>query len=213
MGVLRVDHPDIETFIAVKNDTQKLNNFNISVGITESFMEALNSGSLYDLINPRNGKTVKSISAQKLFDQLVTAAWQTGEPGIIFLDRMNRDNPIPGLGVIEATNPCGEQPLLPYECCTLGSINLFKMVDQGRVAIDRLKHTVWDAVHFLDNVIDINNYPLPEIEQISKGNRKIGLGVMGFADMLIELGIGYDSEEALEQALVPFDRLGVPSLL
>ena len=200
MGVLRVDHPDIETFIAVKNDTRKLNNFNISVGITESYMAALNSGSLYDLINPRNGKTVKSISAQKLFDQLVTAAWQTGEPGIIFLDRVNQDNPTPGLGVIEATNPCGEQPLLPYESCTLGSINLLKMVDRGRIVFDRLKRTVWDAVHFLDNVIDINNYPLPEIEQFSKGNRKIGLGVMGFADMLIELGIAYDSDEALDQA-------------
>jgi ribonucleoside-diphosphate reductase alpha chain len=200
MGVLKVDHPDIEAFIATKNDLCQLNNFNVSVGLTRQFMKALDSGGLYDLINPRNGKTVNCISAQKVFDCIVDAAWQTGEPGILFLDRVNQDNPTPQLGDIEATNPCGEQPLLPFESCTLGSINLLKMVHHGQLNFDRLKKTVWDAVHFLDNVIDVNNYPLAEIEQISKANRKIGLGVMGFADMLIALGIAYDSEDALQQA-------------
>jgi ribonucleoside-diphosphate reductase alpha chain len=200
MGVLRVDHPDIEAFIGSKNDLEQLNNFNVSVGLTQQFMNALDSGGLYDLINPRNGKTIRCLSAQQVFDRIVDFAWQTGEPGIIFLDRMNQDNPTPQLGDIEATNPCGEQPLLPYESCTLGSINLFKMVDEGQLNFKRLKEAVWEAVHFLDNVIDVNNYPLVEIEQISKGNRKIGLGVMGFADMLIAMGIAYDSEGALKQA-------------
>jgi ribonucleoside-diphosphate reductase alpha chain len=200
MGVLRVDHPDIESFIAVKNDLTQLNNFNISVGLTKRFMEALASGSFYDLINPRNGKTAKCVSAQVVFDRIVDSAWKTGEPGILFLDRINQDNPTPQLGKIDATNPCGEQPLLPNESCTLGSINLLKMVQKGQLHLKRLKKTVWDAVHFLDNVIDVNNYPLTEIEQTSKGNRKIGLGVMGFADMLVALGIPYDSNDALNQA-------------
>ncbi len=204
MGILRVDHPDIESFIALKNDTRRLNNFNISVAITQNFMDALNNesdkDSEYDLINPRTGQTVRRVSAKKIFDEIVNSAWLTGEPGIIFIDRINRDNPVPHLGDIEATNPCGEQPLLPYESCTLGSINLSAMVSGKAINYNRLKKTVHDAVHFLDNVIEINKYPLDRIEKMSRGTRKIGLGIMGFADMLIKLSISYDSQEAVSEA-------------
>ena len=200
MGVLRVDHPDIEAFIQSKNEADKLTNFNISVGLTENFIEAYLKDTDYDLINPRTGKTVKRISATSVFDLIVSCAWRTGEPGVLFLDHINRDNPTPHLGAIEATNPCGEQPLLPFESCTLGSINLSKMVVSGKLQLNRLKRTVTDAVHFLDNVIEINRYPLPQIEKMSKQTRKIGLGVMGFADMLIKLGIPYDSDDAVAQA-------------
>ncbi|MCG2830372.1 MAG: vitamin B12-dependent ribonucleotide reductase [Desulfobacteraceae bacterium] len=200
MGVLRVDHPDIEAFIESKNDLGRLNNFNISVALTKTFMDSLEKDSDYDFVNPRTGQVVKRISARNIFDMIVSSAWQTGEPGIIFIDRINENNPTPLLGEIEATNPCGEQPLLPYESCTLGSINLLNMVTRNTVNKKRLKRTVHSAVHFLDNVIEINKYPLSRIEEISKGTRKIGLGVMGFADMLIKMGIPYDSDEAVSQA-------------
>jgi ribonucleoside-diphosphate reductase alpha chain len=203
MAILRVDHPDIVEFITAKLDTSILTNFNISVGITEDFMRAAEADAEYDLINPRTRKVVKRMRAREVFDLIVNGAWSTGEPGIVFLDRLNQGNPTPELGEIESTNPCGEQPLLAYEACNLGSINLAKFVVPGRPpAIDftRLERVVRTAVRFLDNVIDVNHYPLDKIGDMARANRKIGLGVMGFADLLLRLGIPYDSEEGLAVA-------------
>ena len=204
MGILHVTHPDILDFIKSKEDGQNLNNFNISVAVTQDFMERVTQGGDYDLVNPRTGQATQSLNARDVFDKLVEMAWQTGDPGLVFLDMINRDNPNPQLGTIESTNPCGEQPLLPYESCNLASINLARMVqsDGQGLVIDweRLARVVGTAVHLLDNVIDMNEYPIPEIEEMSKKTRRIGLGVMGFADLLIQLEIRYDSEEALEVA-------------
>ncbi|MEE4354561.1 MAG: vitamin B12-dependent ribonucleotide reductase [Desulfatiglans sp.] len=204
MAILRVDHPDIMEFIHCKRDNEALNNFNISVGITDAFMEAVRNRGPYDIIDPRNHESAGEQDALEVYQALIRQAWENGDPGILFLDRTNRDNPTPALGEIESTNPCGEQPLLPMEACNLGSINLAKFVveDEGRrgVDYDSLKEVLWATVRFLDDTIDMSRYPIDEIEKMVKGNRKIGLGVMGFADMLYQLEIPYNSEEALQVA-------------
>lgn len=230
MGILRIDHPDILDFIRIKRAEGELTNFNISVAVTDAFMNALKNDSEYDLINPRNKAVIGKIKARDVFDEIVKSAWETGDPGLVFIDRINRDNPTPRIGNIESTNPCGEQPLLPYEACILGSINLSKYVKQSAIKIsiskkhesnplspplvkqqidfDSLSQDIKTAVRFLDNSIDANKYPLPDIEAMHKGNRKIGLGVMGWADMLILLGIPYNQKKAfrLARELMKFIR-------
>jgi ribonucleoside-diphosphate reductase alpha chain len=222
MGILRIDHPDILEFIKIKRHEEELLNFNISISVTDAFMEALKNDSGYDLINPRSNQVGGRLRAKDVFNEIVESAWETGDPGLVFIDRINRDNPTPQLGKIESTNPCGEQPLLPYESCVLGSINLVKVVKEVRsqspqatrrggkseVRSEEKNEIDWDllanlvhlGVRFLDNAIDVNKYPVPEIEKMHKGNRKIGLGVMGWADMLIKLGIRYDSPTAYKLA-------------
>ncbi len=201
MGILRIDHPDILDFIDCKANNNEINNFNISVGLTERFMEAVEQDADYDLIDPHTKEPVSKLNARTVFDHIVDAAWHNGEPGIIFLDRLNRDNVVPSQGEIESTNPCGEQPLLPYESCNLGSVNLIKMLKtvNGKQEFDwdKLEVTVKNAVHFLDNVIDANKYPLANIDHVTKQTRKIGLGVMGWADSLLLMEIPYNSDEAI----------------
>jgi ribonucleoside-diphosphate reductase alpha chain len=200
MAVLHTSHPDIEAFIQAKQDDGQLCNFNLSVAMDDLFLQCLTSGRDYPLIHPRTGVSVGSKSADKILEMIAEAAWKTGDPGILFIDRINRANPTPGMGKLEATNPCGEQPLLPYECCTLGSINLTKIIAGDTLNTEKLADLVRLGVHFLDNVIEVNRYPLRQIEEISRTNRKIGLGVMGFADMLLLLGVPYQSEKAVHLA-------------
>jgi ribonucleoside-diphosphate reductase alpha chain len=217
MGILRIDHPDILEFIKIKRREEELLNFNISIAVTDAFMEALNDKAAYSLRNPRDNRVTGTLYAPDVFNEIVESAWETGDPGLVFIDRINRDNPTPHIGSIESTNPCGEQPLLPFEACVLGSINLSKVVRGGAYRVpasafeidwDRLAYLVRLSVRFLDNAIDANKYPVPEIEKMHTANRKIGLGVMGWADMLIKLGIRYNSKKAfaLARRLMGFIR-------
>lgn len=216
MGILRVDHPDILDFVSIKRNEKELTNFNISVSVTDEFMYALEKGAEYSLINPRSRSAAGKLKAKEVFDEIVTSAWETGDPGLIFIDRINKYNPTPQIGIVESTNPCGEQPLLPYEACVLGSINLSRYIIREscgitkdnvnrikeKIDLERLAQDINTAVRFLDSAIDANKYPLPAIEAMHKGNRKIGLGVMGWADMLIRLGVVYNTKKAFRLARV-----------
>jgi ribonucleoside-diphosphate reductase alpha chain len=197
MGILRVDHPDILEFITCKEDLTQVTNFNISVAVTRKFMDAVQAGTSYDLIDPHSGKTLGTLDARTVWDKMILGAWRTGEPGVFFVDEANQYNPVPHLGSYEATNPCGEQPLLPYDVCNLGSINVGYYVKNGAMDWEAFKSDIHLSTHFLDNIIDVNKYPLKEIDALSKKIRRIGLGVMGFADALIRLGIPYDSDEGV----------------
>jgi ribonucleoside-diphosphate reductase alpha chain len=197
MGILRVDHPDILEFIACKDDITKVTNFNISVAVTDAFMRAVEVDGMYDLIHPKTQQVVGQLEARLVWNKIIHGAWKTGEPGVFFIDRTNYYNPVPHLGAYEATNPCGEQPLLPYDVCNLGSINLGGFVTSGRIDWDQLRRVVHLATHFLENVIDANQYPLPEISELAQRIRRIGLGVMGLADLFVRLGVAYDSEEGV----------------
>src|SRR6476620_8433427 len=198
MGILRVDHPDIMDFITCKEDLSQITNFNISVAVTDKFMDAVKAGTKYDLIDPSSGKVTGQLDARSVWDKMIDGAWRTGEPGCFFIDEANRFNPVPHVGQYEATNPCGEQPLLPYDVCNLGSINVGYYVKDGEMDWNALKRDIHLSVHFLDNIIDVNKYPLPEIDALSKRIRRIGFGVMGFADALIKLGIPYNTDEGVE---------------
>ena len=198
MGILRVDHPDIMDFITCKSDTSKITNFNISVAVTEKFMQAVKAGTSYDLVHPKTRAVMGQLDAREVFDKIIQGAWSTGEPGVFFIDEANRYNPVPHLGEYEATNPCGEQPLLAYDVCNLGSVNVGAFVKDGKIDWSGLRQTVHLCTHFLDNVIDANKYPLPEIDDLAKRIRRIGLGIMGWADLLVRLGIPYNSDEAVE---------------
>jgi len=212
MGVLQVNHPDIRDFICVKHDRSLLRNFNLSVAVDDAFIACVTEGRDYPLIHPRTGAVVDRLPAADLLEQIAASAWETGDPGILFIDRINRANPTPAIGSLEATNPCGEQPLLPYESCTLGSINLTRIVDGDGIDVDKLESLVHLAIHFLDNVVEVNRHPIPQTEEWSRMNRKIGLGVMGFADMLILLGVPYQSDRAValaEQIMSAIQRFAV----
>jgi ribonucleoside-diphosphate reductase alpha chain len=197
MGILRVDHPDIMEFVTCKDDTSKITNFNISVAVTDAFMAAVEADAMYDLHHPKTGKVVGQLNAREVWNRIIHGAWKTGEPGVFFIDKANYYNPVPHLGSYEATNPCGEQPLLPYDVCNLGSINLGAFVKDGQIDWDHLRQVVHRSTHFLENVIDANQYPLPEITELAQRIRRIGLGVMGLADLFVKLGIAYDSDEGV----------------
>ncbi len=200
MGVLRVDHPDVRAFVGAKLVPGRIENFNLSVATTDAFWNAARAGQGFDLVHPRDGKTVETVNASELLEVICESAWRCGDPGMIFLDAVNRENPTPQLGALEATNPCGELPLLPNESCNLGSLRLDAFSREGRIDWERLDATVDLAVRFLDDVVETSRYPLPEIAALTRANRKLGLGVMGLADLLVDLGIPYDAPEAAATA-------------